>query len=89
VLLPPWLAYALRAFAILAGFSLLILTGSNHRKDVGTTAAGLLVISLLFSVAHGIWYTRRFRRTILASDEYSYTVRVEWIRMRRTPDEPT
>jgi hypothetical protein len=48
---------------------------------------GLLVFSLVVSVAYAFWAARRVRRTVLASDENSYTLRFEWIRKNRSPDD--
>jgi hypothetical protein len=83
VLLPSWIGHSLELFAVLLlpGFPLALET--RHSSTRWT----IFAVALVFSVGYGLYASRRIHRTVIASDDASYTIRLEWIRrgVRRPP----
>ncbi len=73
-LLPSWLAHALEffAFVMLIAYPLAAATAS---AEAGWTS---FAVAIIFSLVYGLYAGHRIRRTIVASDETSYTIRLEW-----------
>ena len=76
ILLPSWFGHALEffGFVMLFAYPLAAATGS---AEVWWT---ILAVAVFFSLAYGRYAAHRIRRTVVASDDTSYTVRLEWLR---------
>ena len=44
----------------------------------------IFATAIIFSLVYGLYANHRIRRTVIASDETSYTVRLEWVRRRNS-----
>ena len=80
VLLPNWLGHTLQFFALmmLLGFPLAVTT------SVAATRWTIFAVAIVFSIGYGLYAAHRIRRTVIASDEISYTIRLEWIPLGST-----
>ena len=49
----------------------------------------IFAVLLVFSLGYGLYASHRIRRTVLASDDKSYTVRLEWIPLSQPTSDGT
>jgi hypothetical protein len=77
ILLPTWVAFSLLPFAflLLAAYAILAATGTSNENPWLS-----LAIATAGGIAAGVSTSRRFRRTVLASDENGLTIRLERVK---------
>ena len=82
LLIPTWIANAIEFFGVtmLVAFPLAVETPEAAARWA------IFATVILFSLGYGLYAGHRIRRTVVASDEVSYTVRLEWVR-RGSPAE--
>lgn len=77
-LIPTWIGHTLEFFAVLMLLVYPLAAATAHAEVRWTIFATVIIFSLLY----GLYASHRIRRTVIASDEISYTVRLEWVRRR-------
>ena len=84
-LIPRWLAHTLKFFALIMLLAFPLAAETPH----AVTRWAIFATALFFSLTYGIYASHRIRRTIVSSDETSYTVRMEWLRRGTRPPHPS
>ena len=77
-LIPSWIGHALEFFAVMMLLAYPLAATTAHAEVRWTIVATVVIFSLLY----GLYASHRIRRTVIASDETSYTFRQDWIRRR-------